>query len=38
MGLNNIKDIIAFGFNPDKTFIFLDTQYIGTMYPNVIRV
>ena len=25
MGLSNIKDIIAFGFNLDKTFIFLDT-------------
>ena len=28
MAINNIKDIIAFGFNPEKTFIFLDTEYI----------
>jgi tryptophanyl-tRNA synthetase len=38
MGMQNIKDIIAFGFNPEKTFIFLDTQYIGHLYPNVIKV
>jgi len=38
MGLNNIKDILAFGFDPEKTFVFLDTQYIGTMYTNVIKV
>lgn len=38
MGLQNIKDIIAFGFNPEKTFIFLDTEYIGKLYPNVIKV
>jgi len=38
MGLNNIRDILAFGFNPEKTFIFLDTQYIGTLYPNVLKV
>jgi len=24
MGLSNIKDIIAFGFDPAKTFIFSD--------------
>lgn len=28
MGMSNIKDIIAFGFDPEKTFIFLDTEYI----------
>lgn len=28
MGLNNIKDIIAFGFDPAKTFIFSDIEYI----------
>ena len=38
MGKNNVKDILAFGFNPDKTFIFSDVDYIGYMYPNVIRV
>jgi tryptophanyl-tRNA synthetase len=38
MAIANIKDIIAFGFNPEKTFIFLDTEYIKEMYPNVIKV
>ena len=38
MGLQNVKDILAFGFNPDKTFIFSDCGYIGHMYQNVIRV
>lgn len=38
MGISNIKDIIAFGFDPEKTFIFLDTEYIHYLYPNVIRV
>ena len=28
MGLSNIKDIIAFGFDPEKTFIFSDVDYI----------
>jgi tryptophanyl-tRNA synthetase len=37
MGIENIKDIIAVGFDPEKTFIFLDTKYIGHMYPNVCR-
>lgn len=29
MGRDNIKDILAFGFNPDKTFIFSNVDYIG---------
>ena len=33
----NIKDIIAFGFNPEKTFIFCDSEYIQTMYPNILK-
>lgn len=33
----NAKDIIACGFNPEKTFIFINTQYMGTMYPNVVK-
>jgi tryptophanyl-tRNA synthetase len=28
MGFENIKDIIAFGFDPEKTFIFSDCDYI----------
>lgn len=37
MGYENIKDIIAFGFNPEKTFIFSDIDYISTLYPNVCK-
>lgn len=38
MAIANIKDIIAFGFDPEKTFIFLDTEYIKYLYPNTIKV
>jgi len=38
MGIDNVKDIIAFGFDPAKTFIFSDCQYIQYLYPNVIRI
>lgn len=34
----NILDIIAVGFNPDKTFIFKDTEYIRNMYPLVASI
>jgi len=34
----NILDIIAVGFNPEKTFIFKDTEYIRNMYPLAISV
>ena len=34
----NILDIIAVGFDPDKTFIFLDTEYIKNMYPLAIKI
>jgi len=36
-GYDNIKDIIACGFDPKKTFIFIDTEYIDCMYKNVCR-
>lgn len=35
---DNIKDIIAFGFDPQKTFIFMDTQYIGSLYETIIKI
>lgn len=38
MGISNIKDIIAFGFNPEKTFIFSDVEYIQHLYPNVLKM
>jgi len=28
MGKSNIKDVLAFGFDPEKTFIFSDVEYI----------
>lgn len=39
LGKENIKDIIACGFDPDKTFIFSDFDYVkGEFYRNVIRI
>lgn len=38
MARENIKDIIALGFDITKTFIFIDTEYIQYLYPNVCRV
>jgi tryptophanyl-tRNA synthetase len=38
MAKNNIRDIIAFGFEPEKVFIFNDTEYIQHLYHNVIKV
>ncbi|BCU70757.1 tryptophan--tRNA ligase [Stygiolobus caldivivus] len=35
---DNILDIIAVGFDPDKTFIFQDTEYIKNMYPVAIKI
>ena len=37
MGIENCKDIIACGFDINKTFIFLDSLYIGNMYDNVCK-
>lgn len=34
----NAKDIIAVGFDPERTFIFQDTEYIRELYPNVCRI
>jgi len=34
----NILDIIALGFSPKKTKIFLDTEYANTMYPRALEV
>lgn len=38
MAVENVKDIIALGYDPEKTFIFIDSQYMGTLYPNVMRM
>ncbi|MGC9058882.1 MAG: tryptophan--tRNA ligase [Candidatus Aenigmatarchaeota archaeon] len=34
----NILDIIAVGFDPNKTFIFQDTEYIKNMYPLALKI
>ncbi|UCE90928.1 MAG: tryptophan--tRNA ligase [Methanobacteriota archaeon] len=36
-GYENALDIIALGFDPDLTNIFLDTEYIKTMYPTAVK-
>jgi tryptophanyl-tRNA synthetase len=36
--MQNAKDIIACGFDKDKTFLFSDCEYVGTMYPNIVRI
>lgn len=34
----NARDIVACGFDPERTFVFADTDYIGHMYANVLRI
>ena len=36
-GIENAKDIIACGFDINKTFIFLNTDYVGHMYSNICK-
>lgn len=38
LGRENAKDIIAVGFDPEKTFIFSDSSYIGTLYKNILCI
>ena len=38
LAYENAKDIIACGFCPEKTFIFSNLDYIGTMYPTVCKI
>ena len=36
---NNAKDIIAMGFDVNKTFIFSDLEYMGgAFYENILKV
>lgn len=37
-GKKNIEDIIAFGFNPEKTFIFLNTEYSHKFNTNSLKI
>ncbi|GMH95120.1 hypothetical protein TrST_g3253 [Triparma strigata] len=36
--IENAKDIIACGFIKEKTFLFSDCEYVGLMYPNIVRI
>ena len=38
LGYENAKDIIACGFDPDRTFIFSNLDYIGTFYPIICKI
>jgi tryptophanyl-tRNA synthetase len=38
MTTENVKDIIAVGFDKKKTFIFSNLEYVGAMYPNIVRI
>lgn len=38
LAMDNILDIIALGFKPGLTKIFLDTEYAKTMYKQAVRV
>jgi len=38
LGYENAKDIMAVGFDPAKTFLFLNTEYMGHMYPLVCEI
>lgn len=41
LAYENTKDIIACGFDPEKTFIFSDMDYIGSssaFYKNILRI
>ena len=34
----NIKDINCVGLDPDNTYLFRNTEYIGRLYPNILRL
>jgi tryptophanyl-tRNA synthetase len=38
LAFENAKDIIACGFDIENTFIFSDLDYIGQMYPNILKI
>jgi tryptophanyl-tRNA synthetase len=38
LAFENARDIVAIGFDLNKTFIFSDLDYIGTMYPNICKI
>eukprot|EP00171_Calliarthron_tuberculosum_P009807 IDg9807t1 len=38
LGRQNARDIIAIGFDVERTFIFANSDYIGHLYANVLRI
>jgi len=36
--IENARDIIACDFDYNKTFLFSDLDYVGRMYPNIVRI
>jgi len=34
----NVKDIIAVGYDINKTFIFSNLEYLGHMYPTIVKI
>jgi len=34
----NMRDIAAVGFDPDRTFIFRDSEYVGNVYPMLVKI
>ena len=38
LGIENSRDIIACGFDPHKTFLFLDTRYMRELWPLVVKI
>lgn len=38
MAVENIKDIIACGFDAEQTFVFRNTEYFGDMYMTVLQI
>jgi len=36
--IENARDIIACGFDREKTFLFSNLEYVGRMYPNIVRI
>lgn len=38
MTKSDLDDIAAFGFNPDKTFIFKNLEFVHKMYPLVLEI
>lgn len=38
MTFENVRDIIALGFDPDLTFIFSDFNYVGNMYRLICQI